>query len=351
VEFRESVARWEEGLDIAIRLDSPILASYAFGNLCWARGTQGDIDEAISLATRWANMARASGLELPEANASLALASWLTEREEFARAEALVLGAVAIYGKHQVWSSQLSALQDLGALYLTMREPGRARETLVSALETTRERGTRGESVGPLLLLAEVSLQEFKVEAALQYARDALSANLPDMAEGVIAASCDVVAQVAVRTGDYHTAATLLGASESIRDRIGFRPEEESAQQTRHLVTDLATPQLGPEAFDAAVAEGAALPIQDVAERTLTWQIPGIGARRQTPRAAAQAQLSARELDVLRLMSDGLGNTEIARRLDISSHTATAHVSNILLRLDVTSRTSAVAWAIRNGVA
>jgi NarL family two-component system response regulator LiaR len=58
--------------------------------------------------------------------------------------------------------------------------------------------------------------------------------------------------------------------------------------------------------------------------------------------------LSPREREVLVLMVQGLNNTAIAQRLVVSPSTAKAHVSNILTKLGVTSRTEAVALALRH---
>lgn len=60
--------------------------------------------------------------------------------------------------------------------------------------------------------------------------------------------------------------------------------------------------------------------------------------------------LTAREREVLRLISDGLGNKEIAARLSISEHTAKFHISSILGKLDVSSRAEAVSQGIRRGL-
>jgi DNA-binding NarL/FixJ family response regulator len=60
--------------------------------------------------------------------------------------------------------------------------------------------------------------------------------------------------------------------------------------------------------------------------------------------------LTTREREVLRLMSDGLGNREIALRLGISEHTAKFHASSILGKLGAASRTEAVSQGIRRGL-
>ena len=58
--------------------------------------------------------------------------------------------------------------------------------------------------------------------------------------------------------------------------------------------------------------------------------------------------LTERELEVLALMVEGLNNTQIAGRLTISSSTVKSHVSNILSKLGVASRTEAVTLALRS---
>jgi two-component system, NarL family, response regulator LiaR len=59
------------------------------------------------------------------------------------------------------------------------------------------------------------------------------------------------------------------------------------------------------------------------------------------PAAAALERLTERETDVLRLLAQGQSNQEIARNLNISDTTVRSHVSNILMKLDVSNRTQA----------
>lgn len=61
-------------------------------------------------------------------------------------------------------------------------------------------------------------------------------------------------------------------------------------------------------------------------------------------------QLSPRELDVLRLISAGLGNAEIASTLGISPRTVKNHVSNLLAKLGLPSRVQAAVYAVRQGM-
>jgi DNA-binding CsgD family transcriptional regulator len=61
--------------------------------------------------------------------------------------------------------------------------------------------------------------------------------------------------------------------------------------------------------------------------------------------------LTPREREVACLLAEGLSNAEIGRRLFISTKTASVHVSNILAKLDMSSRAEIAAWAVREGLA
>lgn len=68
------------------------------------------------------------------------------------------------------------------------------------------------------------------------------------------------------------------------------------------------------------------------------------------PASALVAELSAREIDVLKLLARGLTNADIAARLYLSEGTVRNHVSFILAKLDVADRTQAALLALRHGL-
>jgi DNA-binding NarL/FixJ family response regulator len=71
---------------------------------------------------------------------------------------------------------------------------------------------------------------------------------------------------------------------------------------------------------------------------------------RATPADEPTAPLTTRELEVLRLVGAGKPNKAIAADLEISERTARTHVSNILGKLGLSSRTQAALWAVREGL-
>jgi two-component system, NarL family, response regulator LiaR len=106
--------------------------------------------------------------------------------------------------------------------------------------------------------------------------------------------------------------------------------------------------EVGPEELADAVrkaAAGEAVLHPRVAARVVRELH---GARRDEPNAFRE--LSDRELEVLKLIADGLSNAEIAGRLFVSEKTVKSHVSNILGKLHVADRTQAAVYAWRQGV-
>ena len=60
--------------------------------------------------------------------------------------------------------------------------------------------------------------------------------------------------------------------------------------------------------------------------------------------------LTDREIEILQLIANGLGNREISRSLWISDETVKSHVSRLLVKLGATTRANAVAIAVRRGL-
>ena len=71
---------------------------------------------------------------------------------------------------------------------------------------------------------------------------------------------------------------------------------------------------------------------------------------RYAPRRRALEPLTERETDVLGLLAQGKSNKEISRALNIAEQTVKTHVSHILGKLGVPSRTQAALYAIRTGL-
>jgi non-specific serine/threonine protein kinase len=113
---------------------------------------------------------------------------------------------------------------------------------------------------------------------------------------------------------------------------------------------------MGAAAFEAEYAAGRTLDLGSVAHEALRGMRPGpaAGAPVTEPDAAGAAEavpvLTTRELDVLKLVAQGMSNSGIAQRLVLSEHTVHRHLANILRKLGLSSRAAAAAWGVRTGL-
>jgi DNA-binding NarL/FixJ family response regulator len=154
-------------------------------------------------------------------------------------------------------------------------------------------------------------------------------------------------------------------------------PEVDGIEATRRIVVDESSPRvlvlttfdLDDIVYDALRAGASGFLLKDAPEERLLTAIqvvaeggslfaPSVTRRlidefsRRTPTAPppALAELTARELEVLRLLAQGLSNAEIAAHLVVSEHTVKTHVARILQKLDLRDRTQAVVLAYESGV-
>jgi DNA-binding NarL/FixJ family response regulator len=110
------------------------------------------------------------------------------------------------------------------------------------------------------------------------------------------------------------------------------------------------------EALIAAVLEVAAgRTVLDAAVQARLVELlrtPGPAVEEYAPAAEPLPEgLTPRELDVVRLVADGLSNKQVARQLFVSEATVKTHLNHVLAKLDVEGRPGLVAWAWRHGLA
>jgi two-component system, NarL family, response regulator YdfI len=123
-----------------------------------------------------------------------------------------------------------------------------------------------------------------------------------------------------------------------------------SAEALRAGVRAVLAASAAPEQLYAAIqAAAAGLVVLQAAD--VNAALPAAAGPSTTPPVAELAEpLTRREREVLQMLAAGLGNKEIAARLNISDHTAKFHVASILGKLGASTRTQAVALGIRHGL-
>lgn len=100
------------------------------------------------------------------------------------------------------------------------------------------------------------------------------------------------------------------------------------------------------------VAAGRTVLDPNVQRRLVELAIAGPTTQKPGPEPEPAADgLTRREVDVVRLVAEGLSNQQIARRLVVSEATVKTHLNHVLSKLDVDGRPGLVAWAWRHGLA
>jgi DNA-binding CsgD family transcriptional regulator len=162
-----------------------------------------------------------------------------------------------------------------------------------------------------------------------------------------IADCLEIMAGGAAAQGLAQRAARLWGAAEAMRAAIGvpLQPEDRKLLDP-YLAT--ARSNLGEVAWETTLAEGRAMMPEQAMEYSLSAEDPV--ARRLDRRPATLAPLTPREEEVAVLVSRGLTNRQIASELFISEHTVATHITKILKRLALSSRSRLSAWVAERGL-
>ncbi len=152
---------------------------------------------------------------------------------------------------------------------------------------------------------------------------------------------------VAEADGDLNTARSRIEDAIDLFHQCGDRFE--AARSRLDLARVLAAlGRSGPAAEQARAAHEALAGMQ--ADREAQRASALLSELDHPAPAGTTTVLTARELDVLRLVAQGLSNTDIAHRLVLSKHTVHRHLSNLLRKLDLSSRAAAAAWGTRAGL-
>jgi predicted ATPase/DNA-binding CsgD family transcriptional regulator len=163
----------------------------------------------------------------------------------------------------------------------------------------------------------------------------------------------DGFACLAIARGDARQAARFLGMADGLYERIGVSRPDGDPPYVEARWIDTVRRGLDKESLRTAWSDGHALSDDELIAEALAFALPPTSKARPMAHVAHEAArgLSPRELQVLRLMADGLTNQEIADVLFVSLRTVTGHTAHILGKLGLNSRTGVVAYAIRNGLA
>jgi DNA-binding CsgD family transcriptional regulator len=158
-----------------------------------------------------------------------------------------------------------------------------------------------------------------------------------------MAMALEALAAASGELGDAQRGVRLLGAADRLREHSGC-PVPLQLRSRYDLTTMMLRTRLCADTFAESWAAGRQMTLDEAIAYALEPSLSEALALEPTP--SPHANLTSREIDVLRLIAAGHTNKEIAAQLFISPGTVATHVVNILSKLGVESRTAAAAWAI-----
>jgi DNA-binding CsgD family transcriptional regulator len=188
---------------------------------------------------------------------------------------------------------------------------------------------------------ARVAIAQGEPERAERDAHDALARAADIQACTGVADTLECLAVLAGDGGSAREAIRLLGAAHALRQRIGevrFKIDDAGYKASVAALRDA----LGEQDFDSAWAEGATLST----EEAIAYARRGRGERKRP--TSGWASLTPTERDVVRLVSAGLANNDIAGRLFVSPRTVQTHLTHVYSKLGLTSRVQLVQEAARH---
>ncbi|MHB8625602.1 MAG: LuxR C-terminal-related transcriptional regulator [Aggregatilineales bacterium] len=315
----ESAALLEESLALFREIDDPMGVAHALIRRSWRALFLADYPYARRLLTEAATRAREAGdtIIMAWAACNLGMVCWL-EDHDATQARAYIETSRLLF-------REANARFNLPLVFLASIE----------------------QAVG------NVVRAQMLYEEALTLAPEPISSGTLDMSFAVAG-----LASVARARGQFERAAWLLGIADNsdLARAAGYFGSAFNITFDSDVAAVRA--QLGATAFSEAWAaakamtpkqaidyarEGSAIPIETLLDERV--QDSPAAPPRPSPKQPHNEPLSSRELEVLRLIADGLANAEIAAKLFLTTGTIKAHTRSIYNKLGVNSRTQAIAQA------
>jgi non-specific serine/threonine protein kinase len=321
-------------------------ASTEAGTFAWC---QGNHDRAIAFHREALTLYRDLG---DERGVALALIFWACQElekgdcERAARAAPHLEEALALGRKLGDELISAYALANLGEVAQVRGDFGRTLAYCEEAISTYRKMGDSFMLAQQLSRLGRAAANNGNHEAAARFIGEGLPL-AQELGSGLLSAIClDGLAAVYGAKAEGTRAARLGGAAEALRLAIGATlSPTDRAELEHHLATARAT--LDAVSWEAAWAEGRAMTPEQAAEYALSEvraSLPAAPSPERPPAGEPTAKLSRREEELAELLARGLTNRQIAKELVLSERTVENHVSNILKKLKLSSRSEVAAW-------
>jgi len=337
----------EESLELCRELGDRRETGYALNTLGWLAHTEGNYAGAVTFLEESLALFRELGQKHDIALVLSSLGLTVLYLGEDERAAALCEESLALSRERGDPSSIASVLTNLGMITLARGDVEQAKELCEESLARRKTLVDKGGCAHTLTILGRIALIQGDAERATACYQESLTLRLETGEKEGIATALEGLAAVTGMQGQPVRAVRLSGAASSLRTLLGapLTPIDRSSyEQTVAAVRAL----LDEPTFTAAWTEGQAMPLEEAIAEAAQVKVREHITPSTSPFRGNPFGLTAREIEVLRLVTQGLTTLQIAERLMISPRTADAHLRSIYSKLGVTSRSAATRAAIEH---
>jgi predicted ATPase/DNA-binding NarL/FixJ family response regulator len=337
------------------RVAAPVRAK-ALKSAGWFAYQQKDLDHAETLLKEGLEVYRLLGDEQNIATSLYRLGLVAITRGNYPLAQSLTEDALSIYYQEGNKEGIADSLLILSYVASEQGEYSRAREMAEQGLLLFREIRDQWAIAYTLLGLARVVMLQGDTITAQTLTEESLAISIELSNLGGIASCLERLAEISADQEQLVWAVLLLGAAENLRETTAISQESFHRSEYERLVNAIRN-KLGAETFNSMWLQGRKMtPEQAIAAREspITLVSQGVKLRQSSSTSKTKQKgsypsgLTPRQMDVLRLLAQGLTDAEIAGRLDISSRTVSTHLTSIYHKLGINSRVAAFRFAIDN---
>jgi predicted ATPase/DNA-binding CsgD family transcriptional regulator len=340
----------EQSLAVSKQVDDKKMVAHVLSDLAGMLTQQGEYEQAYALLEESLSIDRELGNIRGIAYSLRALALTIfVSKGDPARVCALLEESLALSQELGDKSALARCLSHMALVALRQDDAVRARELAEESMALHKEIGEEWGISWVLAIVAKVKACQGNDRASIALYEESLALARKINSKLNIAVCLEGMASVLAKQGEFVRATLLWGAAEALREAIAapIWPVERDAYE--RSVTE-ARSRLGEWIFAATWSQGRTRPLEQILTAqepaTISTLIP-VG-RSSTSPATSTAGLSRREVEVLRLLTTGLTNTQIAAQLVISLTTVNTHVGSIYTKLGVNSRAAATRYAVEH---
>jgi len=340
-DYARAISAGKESLEIFRQLDIPPGIGAAIGGLAFATALKGDYAEAHALIEEGTAISRKLGDRWGLAN-SLNFNGFIVWCcNDYPKALALADESLALF--HELGDRRNYALVLFGKGYicLSQKEYEPAQSAFEESIVMMRALDDRRSVAMCLNGMGNIAMTKNDNIAARAFWLDTVAVLSEVGDRWYMALVTEGLAGVASAEKMPIHAAQLFGSAEALRESI-HAPLPPPLRIFYEKNLKLAREQINKSGFAKAWADGRKM-APEIAIASFAQARP--------PAVSLPVGLTIREVEVLRLLSAGLTNAQIASQLIVSPTTVNAHLRNIYNKLDVTSRSGATRFAIEHGLA